>query len=132
MIVNALFRRIVLPGVLVGLVLHAYTCFYVAEGGASRFTVGLFALSILPYLTCLYAGTKSGPWPVVAACITPLLLLVDGFAFKDAVISPTASTSSLVLLVAPILNLVVLLLGFVVGGLARRAAERRKRISKWK
>ncbi len=111
-------RWIVFPGVLVGFMLHAYTCFLVPDGGPNGFTSGLFALSILPYLACLIAGLRHSCWPLMAACAILPLLLLDILAFHEAFIAPSTSTSSLVLLIVPVINLVVLPLGFFVGWIA--------------
>jgi len=111
-------RWVVFPGVLAALMLHAYTGFRVPDGGPDTFTSGLFALSRLPYLACLVAGMRNARGPLMAACAIPPLLLVDFLAFHGAIIDPTTSTSSLTLLVAPVINLVVLLLGFLAGWIA--------------
>lgn len=120
-----MFRWIVLPGVLAGLMLHAYTCFLIPEGGPDGFTSGLFALSILPYLACLVAVTRNSCGPIMAACAIPPLLLLDILAFQGAIIAPTSSTSSLALLVAPIINLLVLLPAFLVGWIVFTLLRRR-------
>lgn len=112
------FRRIVFPGVLAGFLLHAYTCFLMPDGGPDGFTSGLFALSMLPYLACLVAGMRKAYWPLMAAFAIPPMLVLDISAFHEAIIAPTTSTSSLVLLVVPVINLVVLMLGFLVGWIA--------------
>lgn len=104
-----------MPGVLAGVLLHAYTCFLVPDGGPEAFTSGLFALSILPYLACLIAGMKNGRGPLMGVCTIPPLLVLDVFAFQEAIIAPSTSTSSLALLVVPLINLLVLLLGFLAG-----------------
>lgn len=120
-----MFRWIVLPGVLAGLMLHAYTCFLIPEGGPDGFTSGLFALSILPYLACLVAVTRNSCGPIMAACAIPPLLLLDMLAFQGAIIAPTSSTSSLALLVAPIISLLVLLPAFLVGWIVFTLLRRR-------
>lgn len=116
---HAIFRWGVLPGVLAGCVLHAYTCFFVPEGGPDVFTSGLFMLSVLPYLACLIVGLRLSRGPLMAACAILPILLLDILAFHEAFITPTTSTSSLVLLVVPVLNLGVLLLGFLAGWIAQ-------------
>ena len=115
---TAMFRWIVFPGVLIGFMLHVFTCFFMAQGGPSGFTVGLFALSTLPYSVCLVVGMRNARGALMAACSIALMLLLDVFAFNEAFISPTTSTSSLVLLVVPVINLGVMVLGFVVGWIA--------------
>ncbi len=115
---DKVLRWIVFLGVVVGFVMLAYTCFVVPDGGPDAFTSGLFAFSILPYLACFAAVLKSARWQLMAACAIIPLLLLDSFAFNEAIIAPISSTSSLVLLVVPIINLVVLLLGFLVGWIA--------------
>jgi len=128
---TSVFRWIVLPSVLLGFMLHAYTCFFMADSGASGFTVGLFLLSTLPYLACLLVGVRKTRGALMAACAIPLLLIFDISAFTEAFVSPTTSTSSLVLLVAPVINLVVMVLGFLIGGLVfatmRRNASKERR-----
>lgn len=108
-------RWIVFPSVLLGLLLHAYVCFLVPDGGSNGFTLGLFALSILPYLACLIVGTRSYCGQLMAACAILPLLLLDSIAFHEAFVDPSTSTSSLVLLIVPVANLVVLSLGFLAG-----------------
>ena len=115
---SSMLRWIVFPGVLIGFMLHAYICFVIPGGGWSGYTVGLFVLSVLPYLACLVAGRRNGCGPLMAACAIPPLLLLDSLAFHEAFIAPSASTSSLVLLVVPVINLAVLTLGFLVGWIA--------------
>lgn len=112
---DAVLRWILFPGALAGFMLHAYTCFLIPENGPDGFTAGLFALSILPYLACLAVGTRTALGLSMAACAILPLLLLSLVAFYEAIIAPTSSTSSLVLLVTPVINLVVLLLGFLVG-----------------
>lgn len=124
-----MFRGILFWGVLAGCVLHAYTCFIASNAGLDAFTLGLFALSVLPYLVCLFVGARSGRGSVMAACAMPLLLLMDISVFHEAIIAPTTSTSSLALLVVPLLNLAVLPLGFVVGWIAHEVLRRRARSS---
>lgn len=121
---TALSRWIVVPGVFLGLMLHASTCFFMAQGGPSGFTVGLFALSILPYLGCLIVGVRNARGAVMAACTIPFLLLLNVSAFSEAFISPTTSTSSLVLLVVPVINLGVMVLGFLIGRIALTMVRR--------
>lgn len=113
-------KKLIVPGVIAGVLLHAYTCFFVPEGGPDVFTSGLFVLSVLPYLVCLLAGMKKkrGQWMAVCA-IVPLFLL-DSVAFHTAILAPTSSTSSLTLLVVPFLKFMILLLGFFVGWMASR------------
>lgn len=115
---SAMFRWIVFPGVLAGLVLHTFIWFYLAQGGPIGFTVGFFALSVLPYLACFLVGMRNVRGSVMAACAIPFMLLVDSFAFNEAFIAPTSSTASLVLLVVPVINLAVMLIAFLVGWVA--------------
>jgi len=122
-----MFRWLVIPGVLAGFMLHAYTCLILPAGGPDAFTSGLFALSILPYLACLVASMRHSRGPLMAACAIAPLLLMDSLAFHEAIIAPSTSTSPLVLLVVPVIDLVVLLLSFLVGWVAfpllRRSAR---------
>jgi len=111
-------RKLIVLGVLAGFMLHAYTCFLVPSDGPDAFTSGLFALSIVPYLACLVAGMRKARGQLMAACTIVPLLLLDTLAFHEAVIAPTTSTSSLVLVVVPVINLVVLVLGFLAGWVA--------------
>lgn len=122
---TAMVRWVVLPGVLAGFVLHAFTCFFMADGGPSGFTVGLFAISILPYLGCLGVGVRSTRGEFMAACTLPFLLFLDISAFSEAFIYPTTSTSPLVLLVVPVINLAVMVLGFLIGWAAFAILRRR-------
>ncbi|MFT0851639.1 hypothetical protein VRY85_12770 [Achromobacter sp. F4_2707] len=124
---HAVFRWGVLPGVLAGCVLHAYTCFFVPEGGPDVFTSGLFMLSILPYLACVIVGLRHSRGPLMAVCAILPILLLDILAFHEAFITPSTSTSSLVLLVVPVINLGVLLLGFLVGWIAATFICRKSR-----
>lgn len=124
-----MLRWMVLPGALAGLSLHAYTCFLVPDGGPDAFTTGLFALSILPYLACLAAGMKGSCGPLMATCAIVPVLLLDILAFHEALVAPTTSTSAWVLMIVPVVNLLVVLLGFLVGWIAcslrrRKAAEK--------
>lgn|SRR5690606_7666404 len=126
---SAMSRWIVFPGVLAGFLLHVFTCFYLPEGGPNGFTLGLFAVSILPYLACLIAGLSSARGALMAVCALVPVLLLDIAAFNEAIISPTTSTSALVLLVVPVFNLGVVVLGFLLGWitfalLRRNASER--------
>lgn len=115
---DAVLRWIAFPGALAGLSLHSYTCFVVPDGGPTAFTTGLFALSILPHLACFAAGMKDSCGPLMAVCAIVPLLLLDTLAFQEAILAPTTSTSALVLLVVPVINLIVLLLGFLLGWIA--------------
>ncbi|HLU00798.1 MAG TPA: hypothetical protein VKZ70_13780 [Burkholderiaceae bacterium] len=65
----------------------------------------------------------------MAVCALVPVLLLDIAAFNEAIISPTTSTSALVLLVVPVFNLGVVVLGFLLGWitfalLRRNASER--------
>lgn len=115
---DTMFRWIVFVGVLAGFMLHAYTCFLNPDGGPNAFTTGLFALSILPYVVCFVAGTRNASAPLMATCAVLPMLLLDILAFHEAFIAPTTSTSSLALLVVPVINLVILPLGFLAGWIA--------------
>lgn len=112
---EALLRWVLFPGVFAALMLHAYTCFFIPEGATDGFLAGLFALSVLPYLACVAIGIRTTRGLLMAACAIAPMLLFDFLAFHEAIIAPTSSTSSLVLLVVPVLNLGVLLMGFLVG-----------------
>ena len=129
MMPDSKLRWIVFPGVFAGLALHAYICFIVADSAPNSFTVGLFALSIFPYLACLAAGMNGSCGQLMAVCAILPLLWVDLEALHEATIAPTTSTSPLVLIIVPVINFVVLALGFFLGWivfvLARRfAAEK--------
>lgn len=122
---ETMLRWIALPGVLAGFMLHAYTCFLIPDDRPNGFTFGVFALSILPYLACLVVTMRNACGPLMAVCVIPPVLLLDILAFHEAIIAPTTSTSSLVLLVVPVINLGVLPLGFFVGWSAFRLLRRR-------
>ncbi|NLC35298.1 MAG: hypothetical protein GX772_02425 [Alcaligenaceae bacterium] len=121
---DTMFRWLVFPGVLAGFMLHAYTCFLIPDGGPNGFTAGLFALSILPYLACLVAGMRNARGLLMAAYAILPLLLLDSLTFHEAFIAPSTSTSSLALLVVPVINLGVLALGFLVGWIVFRLRRR--------
>jgi hypothetical protein len=98
--------------------LHVVT-FFKSDDGPSAFDVGLLLWSWLPYTFCLAcAFAFRNAWPVFLA--GSLALAVDLVTFNDVFIHPTHSTAAIGLLFAPLVNLVVVPLGLLLGwGLSR-------------
>ena len=85
-----------------GVALHGWH----AIGASGAFALVLFAGSLIPYALCLLAGlvpTLRGP-ALVAACV---VLAVDAYAHYATYVAPSSSTAALVLLFAPLWNVLV-------------------------
>lgn len=103
------------------MLLHAWTAVFMAEGGVSAFSLGLFVWSSLPYLACLLIALRARrPW--MGLCGALAALCVDWAMYYSVFIAPGSSTAALGLLVAPLINLVVVvpvavLLAYLLGRL---------------
>lgn len=108
-------RRAALTAIVLGLMLHAWTAFVMAEDGISWFGLGLMLWSWLPYLVCLglvFFGVN--PLIALAGAVGPLVL--DSFNYYTVFISPESSTAALGLLMMPAVNLVLAMpLGLLLG-----------------
>lgn len=103
-----------------GLLLHVYTVLFKAEGPFSFFLLGVLLWSWLPYLASLaiLQRWRNGSAALGASLIA---LAVDLFAFYTVFIRPQSSTAPLVLLFAPLWNLLFFVpLGALIGWLFSR------------
>src|SRR5262245_3901552 len=110
-----------------GVLLHAYTAFFKAEGPFSGFLLGLMLWSWLPYIgsAVLLLVWKNAHVAFGAALFA---LGADMVAFYSAFINPTSSTAALGLLFMPLWNLLLFapvgaLLGWLISKRARPARE---------
>jgi len=108
--------------VVAGMLLHAWTAVFKAEGGPSAFTLGLFAWSSLPYLACLLIALRACARSWLALCGALAALCVDFAMYYSVFIAPDTSTAALGLLMAPVINLIVVvplavLLAYLLGRL---------------
>ena len=104
-----------------GIFLHGYINLIKAEVGPNLFTLGLLALSVLPYSICLLVALlgKGSPLLGFAGAVGPLLSDLE--LYHSVFVAPDSSTAAIALLFGPLVNLLVLLpLGMLIGyGLAR-------------
>ena len=106
-----------LPSIL-AMGLHVVT-FFRAEGGPSTFSVGLLLWSWLPYIFCLAAAFAfRSPWPAFVAA--SLAFTLDLITFDAVFIHPYHSTAAIDLLFVPLVNLVVVPVGLLLGWGASR------------
>lgn len=107
----------VIPSFL-AMTLHVAT-FFKAEGDASAFSIGLLLWSWLPYVFCLVSAFNfRSAWPAFVG--GSFALTLDLITFNAVFIHPTSSTAAISLLFVPLVNLVLVPLGLLVGlGIAR-------------
>ena len=109
-----------------GVLLHMYISVFEASGGLSAFTVGLLAWALVPYVICLFIAFVRGGRPFLGFCGATAALLGDLSSYYSVFISPTSSTSAIVLLFAPMVSLVFWMpLGVLVGYVVCRLHIRR-------
>jgi hypothetical protein len=103
-----------------GLLLHLYTVLFKAAGPFGSFLFGFLIWSWLPYLASLVVLLCwRNAYAALGAAL--LALAVDVFFFYTVFIRPRGSTAGVVLLVAPLLNLILFVpLGALIGWLFSR------------
>jgi hypothetical protein len=93
----------VIAVVVLGVALHAYESFGLAENGPS---LGFFLWGIVPYLLCLVVAMSSkSAVPAFAGAVVALLF--DLLAHYQVFVHPTSSTAGLALLFTPLWNTLV-------------------------
>jgi hypothetical protein len=98
-----------------GIVLHAFTVLFKAEGGASLFLLGLFLWSCAPYAICIFLALRGTSF-LSALGGAALALCADCYMFWSVFLHPKSSTAALGLLFMPLWNLVVFMpLGMLIG-----------------
>ena len=93
-----------------GLLLHLKTALIESSGPVDSFTLGLFSISIFPYLMILFLRKKY----YGSLCAAIGVFVIDLFFHLDAFVFPSSSTAALGLLFIPFFNtLVVIPLSFL-------------------
>jgi hypothetical protein len=106
---------------IIGIAMHAIVCFIAAEGGPNLFTLVLFLAASVPYAVSWFIARRWPSWSLGALAIAVVSLLINGLTVYGTFFAPTSSTEALSLLVAPVINLVLMLpLGVIFGWLGRR------------
>ncbi len=90
--------------------LHLKTALIESSGPVDSFTLGLFSISIFPYLMILFLRKKY----YGSLCAAIGVFVIDLFFHLDAFVFPSSSTAALGLLFIPFFNtLVVIPLSFL-------------------
>ena len=109
-----------------GVLVHAYTVLFVADGPFGLFHVGIFLWSCLPYAVCV--GLWKLGWTAPSAGGARLALAADIWMHYQVFVAPGGSTAALGLLFMPLWNLLIFVpLGALLGWwISQRWARRRK------
>jgi hypothetical protein len=92
---------------MLGIALHGYISLFKAEGGPDAFTLGLLALSAVPYGVCLLVTLRGKGQPVLGLFGAAAALVFSSIAYHSVFVAPSASTAALGLLVLPVVNLLI-------------------------
>jgi hypothetical protein len=104
-----------------GVLLHAYTATFHAEGGWGA-RLGLFAWSCSPYVICAVIAFRLDR-PAAALGGAALALAADLLVHVSVFVDPQSSTAGLGLLFMPLWNLLIVVpIGTLIGWLIGRAA----------
>lgn len=99
-----------------GIAMHAVVCFYLANGEIGLFNVALFLGASVPYAAAWFIARRWPAWSLGSLAIVVVSLFFNGITIYGTFFAPTSSTEALTLLVAPLVNLVLMLpLGVVFG-----------------
>ena len=111
----------------IGVLLHAYTVLFLAEGAFGFFQIGIFFWSCLPYAICVVMW-KYG-WTAPAAFGATFAGAADLWMHYQVFVAPRGSTAALGLLFMPLWNLfIVVPLGALLGSWIGKRWGRRKAV----